>query len=213
MGCMCNRDLRRDLDKTVLMNPDVAQEQWQKIFEVPIPEKHLPREDKHSPKIDKLIKLEEIPPLEPNVLELYVKLKKFDKHKIKLPMKDLNLPILGPYKFEDGSIYYGQMKLGKKHGYGRLMQANGSIYEGFWDNDVPHGYGRNIFAEGDAYEGQLNQGVSQGKGKSINEEGVIYHGFWDNDEKSGKGTEKHPNGDKFKGIFANDQKNGKGHFV
>ena len=62
---------------------------------------------KHLPKDSQLEKLDSIPPLKPKVLELYVRLQKFNKHKVKLPMEDLNLPLQGPFKFSHESIYYG----------------------------------------------------------------------------------------------------------
>ncbi|EGR32220.1 p38 protein, putative, partial [Ichthyophthirius multifiliis] len=45
-----------------------------------------------------------------------------------------NLPKLGPYQFENGSIYIGQWKEGQRHGHGTQYWSDGSIYEGYWRN-------------------------------------------------------------------------------
>ena len=41
--------------------------------------------------------------------------------------------------YSDGSFYEGEFKLGKKHGKGKINEANGFIYDGDWVNDVKEG--------------------------------------------------------------------------
>ena len=160
------------------------------------------KEREHGPSKSTHKKLEQIPEISGNVLRIYAQLKKFDKSKEKTTQSFEEIPYLGPYKDSDGTIYYGQMKKGKKHGYGKQIDKEGSIYEGFWENDEPAYYGRNIFKEGEAYEGYMNsEGLFHGNGKFINEDGQIYMGEYKNDEKHGKGCDTWPNGDKFEGTY------------
>ena len=63
---------------------------------------------------------------------------KFDKDDPELK----ELPILGPYHMEKGSIYLGQFKHGKRHGRGRQIWTDGSYYEGYWKDDMANGHGR-----------------------------------------------------------------------
>lgn len=43
-----------------------------------------------------------------------------------------SLPEQGPFLYEDGSIYLGNMKDNKRHGRGKYILADGSFYEGYW---------------------------------------------------------------------------------
>lgn len=47
----------------------------------------------------------------------------------------------GRYVYEDGSIYTGAFKNGKKHGQGYLLYSNGCMYAGNYKDDHMHGYG------------------------------------------------------------------------
>lgn len=47
----------------------------------------------------------------------------------------------GTYYYPDGSVYKGEWKDGKHHGYGTYEFSNGTIYEGEWQNNVLHGTG------------------------------------------------------------------------
>merc|ERR1712093_215654 len=37
--------------------------------------------------------------------------------------------------YANGAVYVGQMKNGKKHGFGKLTWASGSVYVGEWKDD------------------------------------------------------------------------------
>ena len=56
-------------------------------------------------------------------------------------------------KCQDGSIYNGQMKGSKRHGYGAQVYENG-LYEGYWEDDKAKGKGIFYYAEGDTYDGE-----------------------------------------------------------
>ncbi len=91
--------------------------------------------------VETLIKMPEID--HPKVMELYQKMGLFKKI-ITYEIEFKDLPILGPIKYKNGNVYYGQMKRGKKHGFGKMIQEK-ALYEGYWKDDHPHGFGRNIF--------------------------------------------------------------------
>lgn len=41
--------------------------------------------------------------------------------------------------YEDGSVYFGQLEDGVRHGSGYLLIADGSVYIGEWSNDNYNG--------------------------------------------------------------------------
>jgi hypothetical protein len=73
------------------------------------------------------------------------------------------LPTLGPYEFENGSVYLGQWKNGFRHGKGKQIWTDGSIYEGFWEQNVACGKGRLIHSDGDIYEGEWKNDKAHGQ--------------------------------------------------
>ena len=46
----------------------------------------------------------------------------------------------GVQTFENGDVYQGAFKDGKKHGKGILRTRNDRSYEGEWKYDKPHGF-------------------------------------------------------------------------
>ena len=68
-------------------------------------------------------------------------------------LEDLNLPQLGPYLYNDNSVYYGQYNHGMRQGRGKIFYPNGSIYEGYFINDNIHGRGRIIDVDNNVFEG------------------------------------------------------------
>ena len=59
----------------------------------------------------------------------------------------------GVQTFENGDVYQGAFKDGKKHGKGILRTRNDRSYEGEWKYDKPHGFGINTFPNGKIYTG------------------------------------------------------------
>ena len=55
----------------------------------------------------------------------------------------------------NGKVYNGQLRLGKKHGFGEQTWPNGATYKGYWRNGKMHGQGLIVHANGDKYEGQF----------------------------------------------------------
>lgn len=116
----------------------------------------------------------------------------------------------GPMALTDGSVYIGQWIGSKRHGKGKLYQADGVYQEGYW-NGVLHLYGRIIQSNGDHYEGEFYMGQMTGRGKFEDLEGnIAYDGEWRDDQKHGKGVEKGVDGAIYEGYFETNQKCGKG---
>ena len=61
----------------------------------------------------------------------------------------------GVQTFENGDVYQGAFKDGKKHGKGILRTRNDRSYEGEWKYDKPHGFGINTFPNGKIYTGNF----------------------------------------------------------
>eukprot|EP01017_Pseudomicrothorax_dubius_P035328 TRINITY_DN4933_c0_g1_i1.p1 TRINITY_DN4933_c0_g1~~TRINITY_DN4933_c0_g1_i1.p1 ORF type:complete len:514 (-),score=103.72 TRINITY_DN4933_c0_g1_i1:46-1587(-) len=153
------------------------------------------------------VKLGEVPALQnPKVI---ASLKKFGPVQRGEPLfKDL--PEEGPLKFGDGSIYVGQMKEGRKHGWGRLVYPDGSLYEGYWKEDVQYGFGRLIRANGDVYEGLCKEGKANGVGLYAKPNGYVYKGEWFDDKMHGTGEEIWKDGTTYVGGFVQGKFEGKG---
>lgn len=46
----------------------------------------------------------------------------------------------GELKSENGDVYYGQFKDGKKNGYGKVVKKNGTEKNGRWNNGMYLGF-------------------------------------------------------------------------
>ena len=63
-----------------------------------------------------------------------------------------------------GDKYVGEIKDGKKHGYGIYYWLDGSKYEGYYENGLREGYGK-MREEGGKYEGYWKQNEREGLGR------------------------------------------------
>jgi hypothetical protein len=107
-----------------------------------------------------------------------------------------NLPSL---TMEDGAIYSGQWKNGKRDGIGYQIWPDGSNYEGEWAEDKANGKGKLKHADGDIYEGMWKNDKAEGFGTYLHTNGTKYVGFWVADKQDGKGVENWPDGAKYEG--------------
>ena len=58
-----------------------------------------------------------------------------------------------------GTVYEGQWKNNKAHGYGTLTLPGGGVYKGDYQNGEFHGHGKMILPEGKVeYEGEWRSG-------------------------------------------------------
>lgn len=76
--------------------------------------------------------------------------------------------------------YEGEVRDGKRQGYGTHLGIDRSSYEGQWQDDYRHGAGRASFALGGSYEGEWQNGKFDGQGT------IVYAG----------------SGHKYQGLFA-----------
>ena len=121
-------------------------------------------------------------------------------------------PFCGPFEYENGPIYYGQMLNEKREGKGKQQWPDGSFFEGFWQNNMANGAGRLIHADGDVYVGDWANDKANGYGKYLHKDGACYAGQWVDDKQNGKGTETWTDGAKYEGCYVDGKKCGKGEF-
>lgn len=57
-------------------------------------------------------------------------------------------------KYDNGDVYRGKKKAGKRHGQGTYEYKDGNKYEGEYANDLPNGEGRFYYSNGGYYQGQ-----------------------------------------------------------
>ena len=82
----------------------------------------------------------------------------------------------GILTYEDGAVYEGKWKDGKKHGEGILTCQSGEKYKGKWKDDKMDGEGILTYADGNVYKGEWKDGKRDGKGKVTYASGNKYEG-------------------------------------
>ena len=80
-----------------------------------------------------------------------------NKSKCNIPSEDQNLPLLGPFRYDNDATYIGQYKNGCRQGFGKQVWRDGSVYEGGWKSDLTHGYGRLLHGDGGVYIGNWDE--------------------------------------------------------
>ena len=144
-------------------------------------------------------------------------------------MKGSALDGYGALIWSDGSVYYGQLKNGARHGQGVLFDTETNTkYSGIWNNDEfvsemdenqfdvifgsKNGFGIKLTANG-RYYGNLVNGVPSGKGMLDLYNGNYYVGDLKNGMANGQGTlEDRDSGERYIGSFVNGEMTGKGVF-
>lgn len=119
----------------------------------------------------------------------------------------------GIYYFNDGSTYEGAWLNGKKYGKGKYTLPDKRYYEGDWKDDKRHGLGLFVFKDGSEYQGQWKDDKRTGKGNLSFNDGTEYEGDWLDGAITGKGILELADGSFYSGDFKNNKKNGKGIFV
>lgn len=69
--------------------------------------------------------------------------------------------------YTNKSIYLGEVKKSKRHGFGYLRYNEKEEYHGNWINDLRHGTGDYLFANTDYYSGNWENNHMSGQGKLI----------------------------------------------
>ena len=79
------------------------------------------------------------------------------------------------------SKYSGDLKNGRRHGWGICAFADRSYYEGEWEQDQMHGEGKYVRPDGSTYEGYWANNLQNGFGRSRNDpahyQNVFVNGF------------------------------------
>lgn len=114
---------------------------------------------------------------------------------------------MGTTEYAGGGTYSGQMRKGKPHGEGEILQPNGDKYRLTFVDGQPGAKGRVFYANGDRYEGELSPALYRhGIGTLILANGEKYTGQFIYGKKSGYGEQEWPDNERYKGHFrANDQ--------
>ena len=60
-------------------------------------------------------------------------------------------------------FYFGEWRLQKFHGYGKLCTSEGHAYEGNFKAGLPHGRGRILYNNGDMLAGRFEKGLVEGE--------------------------------------------------
>ncbi|MEG2058173.1 MAG: hypothetical protein RRZ84_09785, partial [Romboutsia sp.] len=113
-------------------------------------------------------------------------------------------------KYDNGDMYKGELKEGKRSGFGICIFADKSRYEGLWKEDAMHSIGKYIYTDGSTYSGDFKFGVIEGVGMYTFQNKDIYKGEFKQGIRNGKGVISYSNGDKFLGNFKDNLKEGKG---
>lgn len=111
----------------------------------------------------------------------------------------------GKYTWSDGSFYDGEWKDGKKDGNGKQSHPDGSCYDGGWKDDKMDGFGVLVYSNQSRYEGHWSEGNENGHGMLTFANGNSYDGDWVNGEMNGNGIYTYANGEKYKVTCKEDE--------
>lgn len=130
--------------------------------------------------------------------------------------------------------YFGELKKGKRNGFGILTQPDRSCYIGFWEENLRSGLGKYISYNGvfsnltpnDHHHHHRHHQNTSENGDTLNNNnnnnnnhhhlhasqphGDCYLGYWLNDQKNGYGVFYYENGDVFQGEWKNGRRHGSG---
>ena len=113
-------------------------------------------------------------------------------------------------KYDYGFIYEGEIKDGKRHGYGIFYIGNEYLFEGKYKDDKRDGFGIEEYINGDIFEGEFKDDIRNGYGIEEFNDGVLFEGEFKDYKRNGFGIEESNDGDIFEGEFKNDKRNGFG---
>ena len=128
------------------------------------------------------------------------------------PFKD-DLIMVENQKLDNGEIYTGPIKSGKRSGNGTMVWPNSDKYVGGWENDLFEGHGTFSQQSGEIYEGQWKGGKLNGHAKVIFPNGYFLESDFIDDVSNGLGKEIEADGRIYEGEFKDGKKIGKGIFL
>ena len=106
--------------------------------------------------------------------------------------------------------YKGDVKDGKRHGWGKIKWAQGGEYEGEWQQDHLHGIGKQKFLDGRVYEGRYEKDKMHGRGTMTKPDGQKYEGEWQDGKMHGRGTLNFADGTIYEGEWKYCKMHGRG---
>jgi hypothetical protein len=115
----------------------------------------------------------------------------------------------GTYKFENGDMYDGQFKDGKKNGYGVYVWSDGAAYAGNWNMDLRCGYAASLTPGNPVARGYWEEDVPVDY--EVNCQATTT-GCIEGDCENGIGTYKYDNGT-YHGTFKEGFRDGFGRYV
>jgi len=119
------------------------------------------------------------------------------------------------FTYADGSTYVGQIKDGKRHGYG-FWEGRNCQYEGQWKEDQQHGEGSQTWNDGRVDDGQFSCRMFSGRGRMIWQTPTgmqVYEGSYLNDLRHGAGTFVWADRRSYDGEWVKVQRHGEGVYV
>ncbi|OQR81382.1 hypothetical protein THRCLA_11784 [Thraustotheca clavata] len=117
--------------------------------------------------------------------------------------------------YDNGDIYVGEMRQGKRHGRGKYTSKNSKhSYEGEWDMDLRHGQGTMTSGSHDfIYDGAWVQNTRTGFGTCVISGVESYSGQWYNNAFHGHGKYSEADGSVYEGEFLCGKKHGVGRWT
>ena len=109
----------------------------------------------------------------------------------------------GKYRWDNGDIYMGDWKNGKRTGQGTYTTSEGNRYVGTFKDNKYSGEGTYTFSNGDKYMGEWEDGKRKGQGTYTHKSGNKYIGEYKDDKRHGQGTFIYVNGAKEVGEWKN----------
>ena len=113
-------------------------------------------------------------------------------------------------RFNDGSIYIGQIADSLFNGHGMMIYADSTVYEGEWKDGMWNGQGEIRYPDGDHYTGSFKDHEFSGYGKYFYADGGKYEGYWERGMYNGNGTMEYADGTIYSGEWKDDKKEGLG---
>ncbi len=100
------------------------------------------------------------------------------------------------------SVYSGEMKAGRRRGFGVSLHRSGSKYCGEWRDNVKEGRGEYWYANGDYYSGLFRNDRMDGPGRYVSADGTVFEGTFSADERDGPGVVIYPDGRRYTSTWS-----------
>ena len=113
-------------------------------------------------------------------------------------------------KYDDGSVYVGEIIKKFRYGLGTMFYVSGDIYRGNWYLDIITGEGVMAYQNGNIYDGEWEGGLFEGQGKMHYASGAEYEGGWKAGKYEGFGKLSYATGEVYEGNWKEGKQDGQG---